>query len=430
MPSQIPVPPAPSRRDFLHTSTATLAAGTLAAASALPVHAAGSDVLRVGLVGCGGRGTGAAGQALSADPYVKLVAMADAFGDKIEKCLRVLGGDPKIADKIDVAPERRFTGFDAYKHLIDNVDVVLLATPPGFRPQHLKAAVAAGKHVFCEKPMAVDGPGVRSVLQTAAEAKRKGLCLVSGFCYRYDYPKRETVKRIHDGAIGDVLAIHCNYLTGPIWHVERTPSMSDMEWQMRNWYYFTWLSGDYIVEQHIHNLDKAAWVLKDAYPVAAVGLGGRQQRTDPKYGHIYDHFAVTFEYANGTKVFSYCRQMTNCPSDVSDHLIGTQGHCNLMRHTIEGPHAWRYRGEKPDMYQVEHNELFAAIRAGKPLNDGGFMAYSTLMGILGRMAAYTGKRVTWEQALNSKEDLMPPKLDMSASLPVPPVARPGYTPLV
>jgi predicted dehydrogenase len=418
----------PSRRQFLQTSAA--AAVTLTGAAAVQAHVAGGDTLRVGLIGCGGRGTGAAAQALNADPDVKLVALGDAFMNKVEKCLTNLQDDKKIAGKMDVPPERRFAGFDAYQHVIAASDVVLLCTPPGFRPMHLQAAVEAGKHIFCEKPMAVDGPGVRSVIQTAEEARRKGVCLMSGFCFRYDPPKRETVRRVHDGAIGDILAIHCNYLTGPIWHVERKPGMSDTEWQMRNWYYFTWLSGDFIVEQHIHNLDKAAWVLKNTYPVAAVGLGGRQQRTDPMFGHIYDHFAVVFEYANGTKVFSYCRQMNRCPNDVSDHLIGTRGQCHLMKHTIEGPHKWQYRGEKPDMYQIEHNELFAAIRAGKTINDGGFMAYSTLMGILGRMAAYTGKRVTWEQALNSKENLMPPHLEMTASLPMPEVARPGVTPLV
>jgi predicted dehydrogenase len=418
----------PSRRQFLQTTAA--AAGTLTAAAAFPAHAAGGDTFRVGLVGCGGRGTGAAGQALNADPNVKLVALGDAFADRVENCLHRLQDDKKIAAKIDVPIERRFAGFDAYKHVIDACDVVLLATPPGFRPQHLKAAVEAGKHIFCEKPMAVDGPGVRSVLRTAEEARRKGLCLRSGFCYRFDPPKRETVQRLHEGAIGDVLTIHTNYLTGPIWHVERKPGMADMEWQMRNWYYFTWLSGDFIVEQHIHSLDKAAWVLKDQYPVSAVGLGGRQQRTDPMYGHIYDHFATVFEYAGGAKVFSYCRQMARCPNDVSDHVIGTQGQCQLMKHTIDGPHPWRYRGELPDMYQVEHNELFAAIRAGRTVNDGEYMAKSTLMGIMGRMAAYTGKKVTWEQVLNSKEDLMPPTLDMSASLPMPPAACPGVTPLV
>lgn len=423
------IKPSPTRRQFLTTSAAATAA-TLAAAAAAPAHLDGSDELKVGLVGCGGRGTGAAGQALHADNYVKLYALADAFPDKIEKCVNVLKRDGDIASKIDVAPDRRFTGFDAYKKLIDICDVVLLCTPPGFRPMHLRAAVEAGKHVFCEKPMAVDGPGVRSVIETVEMARKKKLCLVSGFCYRYDEPKRQTVKRLHDGAIGQILAIHAQYNTGPLWHVDRKPEMSDMEWQMRNWYYFTWLSGDHNVEQHVHNLDKAAWVLNEMWPVTAVGLGGRQVRIDPKYGQIFDHHAVVYEYENGTKLFSFCRQMDRCYKETSDHIIGTQGSCQLMQHRIDGPHRWQYRGEKPDMYQVEHNELFSAIRNGKPINDGSFMAYSTLMGVMGRMATYTGQKVTWQQALNSKEDLMPKNLDMSASLPTPEIARPGITKLL
>jgi predicted dehydrogenase len=409
-----------------------VAAGTLAAAANLHAHVGGNDVLRVGLIGCGGRGTSAAENAVNADRYTKLVALADAFPDRIEKSLAQMQRDlgESFSQKVDVPPDRRFSGFDAFKNVIDSVDVVLLCTPPAFRPMHLKAAVEAGKHIFCEKPMAVDGPGVRSVIESARLAKEKNLNLVSGFCYRYDPPKREAIRRIHDGAIGKVLAIHCNYLTGTIWHVERKPDMSDMEWQMRNWYYFTWLSGDHIVEQHVHNLDKAAWVLKDEYPIAATGVGGRQVRTDPKFGHIFDHHAVIFEYKSGPKVFSFCRQNKNCAQDVSDHIMGSEGSCQLMKHAITGPNEWAYRGESVDMYQVEHNELFAAIRAGKTINDGEFMAKSTLMAILGRMATYTGKRVTWNQALNSKENLMPEKLDMAISLPMPPVAMPGTTKVI
>ncbi len=417
----------PSRRQFLQASAATLAA-----AAAVPAHAAGGDQLRIGLIGCGGRGTGAAENAVRADKNCKLVALADAFPDRIEKCmgdLRRSLGDEVFAEKVDVPAERRFTGFDAYKQAIDAADVVLLCTPPGFRPTHLRAALEADKHVFCEKPMAVDAPGVRSVIRSAELAKQKKLCLVSGFCYRYDLAKRETVERIHNGAIGNVVAIQGTFDANPIWHVERTPAMTDMEWQMRNWYYFTWLSGDHIVEQHVHNLDKAAWVMKNQYPVSAVGLGGRQVRTDPKFGHIFDHHAVVFEYGNGAKLFSYCRQMGSCFNEVSDHLIGTNGSCQLMQHRIDGPHAWQFRGDAPNMYQQEHDELFAGIRAGKALNDGGFMGHSTLMGIMGRMATYTGQKVTWQQALHSKEDLTPPRLDMSASLSVPPVARPGVTKL-
>jgi predicted dehydrogenase len=415
-----------SRRQFLQSSVAV--AGTLAAAGQLSAHVSGGDTLRIGLIGCGGRGTGAAENALKADPYVRLTALGDAFPEKMTKCLKNL---EEFGDKIDVPKERQFSGLDAFKHVIDSVDVVLLCTPPGFRPMHLRAAVEAGKQIFCEKPMATDAPGVRSVIESAKVAKDKNINLVSGFCYRYEPAKRETVKRIHDGAIGKVVAIQADYLTGPIWHVDRTPGMSDAEWQIRNWYYFTWLGGDHIVEQHVHNLDKAAWVLGDKYPIAATGLGGRQVRTEqPRFGHIFDHHAVVFEYEDGVKLFSYCRQQDHCANDVSDHIIGTNGSCQLMKHTIDGPNKWAYRGKNENMYQVEHNELFAAIRAAKTINDGSFMAPSTLMAILGRMATYTGKRVTWEQALNSKENLMPEKLDMAASLPMPPVAMPGITKVI
>lgn len=423
-----PLVPTPSRRDFLAT---TAAASTLAAAAALPVHAGGSDALRIGLVGCGGRGTGAATQALTADHGTKLYALADAFPERMTKCLGQLKRDlsESAYTRVDVPAERQFGGLDGFKQVVANSDVVLLCSPPGFRPRHLRAAVEAGKHVFCEKPMAVDGPGVRSVLESARIARDKGKCLMSGFCYRYDTPKRETIKRIHDGAIGDVLAIHCNYNTGNVGSpVAQKPGMGDTEWQVRNWWYFTWLSGDFIVEQHIHNLDKAAWVFKDTYPIAATGLGGRQVRTDPKYGHIFDHHAVVYEYAGGQKVFSYCRQQNGCANDVSDHVFGTQGVAHLMKHRIEGPKAWKHQGPEPDMYQNEHDELFATIRAGKVLNDGEFMAKSTMMAILGRMATYTGQRITWDMAMASKEDLTAGKgLDMAAPLEVPPVAKPGVT---
>jgi predicted dehydrogenase len=426
-----PTAPEPSRRDFL--STTAVAGGTLAAATiAGNAYAGGSDTLKVGLVGCGGRGTGAATQAVTADPGAKLVALADAFPEKIKDCLATLKRSlsASIFDKqVEVPPERQFTGFDAYKELVAASDVVLLCSPPGFRPIHLRAAVEAGKHVFCEKPMAVDAPGVRSVIESAKIAKDKGKSLMSGFCYRYDIEKRETIKRIHGGAIGDVQAIHCNYNAHYVGYATpQKPGMGDTEWQLRNWWFFTWLSGDHIVEQHIHNLDKAAWVFKDAYPIAAVGHGGRQVRTDPKYGHIFDHHAVVFEYAGGQKVFSYCRQQNGTVRDVSDHVYGTTGVAHLMKHKIEGPNAWKSTGPSGDMYQTEHNELFAAIRAGTPIYDGDFMAKSTLMGIMGRMATYTGQRITWDMAMNSKEDLVGTKtFDMAAKLDVPPVAMPGVT---
>jgi predicted dehydrogenase len=419
-----------TRRDFLTTSTA-VAAGVTLGGLVPAVHAAGGDELRVGLIGCGGRGTGAASQALRADKNVKLVAVGDVFKDRWQGCLATLRDDGPIAGKIDPKVQG-FDGFDAYKQVLAaGVDVVLLATPPGFRPLHLEAAVAAGKHIFCEKPMAVDAPGVRKVLEAARDAKKKTLALVSGFCYRYERAKQETMKRVHEGQIGDIIALHSTYNGGALWHRDRESGWSDMEWQLRNWPYFSWLSGDFIVEQHCHSLDKMAWAMKNEYPVRASGTGGRQVRTGPEFGHIFDHHAVAFEYASGVKLFSYCRQQKGTQGDVSDYVLGTTGTCAVMKHAIMGKKPWRLRmkpGGKPDdMYQNEHDDLFASIRAGTPINDGEWMARSTLMAIMGRMVTYTGQVIGWEAALNSKEDLTPPRYDLKANLKVAPVAMPGQT---
>jgi predicted dehydrogenase len=419
-----------TRRDFLKAS-AVLAAG---AALSPHVAAAGTDTLKIGLVGCGGRGTGAAKQALLADPHVKLVAMGDAFDDRLESSLKTLFSDAEVADKIDVPANRRFVGFDAYKQVTDGVDVVLLAAPPGFRPLHLQYAVEKNKHVFAEKPVAVDAPGVRAVLATCAEAKKRNLSIVSGLCLRYDQGIRDTVQRIHDGAIGDIVAIQCNDLRGSIWVRPREEGWSDMTWQMRNWYYFAWLSGDFNVEQHVHMLDVAAWLMKDTYPAKAVGLGGRQVRTGPEYGHIYDHHSVTYEYTNGVKLFAQCRQQKGCKGDICAYVFGTKGTAVVKQGQLTiSPtvgEKWQYRGTHTNLYQQEHNELFASIRAGKPINNGDYMSKSTLLAILGRMATYTGQMIGWEQAMNSKEDLTPPKYDWDVKLPVPPVAVPGMTKFV
>jgi len=415
-----------SRRDFLKTSAAAAAGAALAQAVAARAYAAGNDVLRVGLVGCGGRGSGAAVQALNADPNVKLVAMADAFKDRLEVSLAGLQKSP-LGKKVEVDGDHQFTGFDACKKLVDSgVDVVLLATSPHFRPMHLKACVDAGKHVFCEKPVAVDAPGVRAVLQTCEEAGKKNLSIVSGLCYRYQPAKREMMARVHDGAIGEIKALHCVFNIGGLWKKDRKPEWSDMEWQMRNWLYFTWLSGDFIVEQHVHSLDKMAWAMKGEYPAKVTGMGGRQARTGPEWGHIYDHFFSVFEYANGVKIFSSCRQQERCDSLVNDYLIGAKGTCIVHDHKITGETPWQFSGKELDLYQSEHNELFQSIRAGKPINNGEYMAKSTLMAIMARMSAYTGKVLTWDQALNSKEDLSPAKYEWGP-LPVAPVAVPGVT---
>jgi len=423
---------ATTRREFLQSSAALAASAAFAGGA----HAAGSDVLKVGLVGCGGRGTGAASQALHADRAVKLVAMGDAFPDRIEQSLGTLKKEEDIAAKIDVKDDHKFTGFDAYKQVIDSgIDVVLLATPPGFRPLQLKYAVEKGKHVFAEKPIAVDAPGVRSVLATCEEAKKKNLSLVSGLCIRCDQGFRDTIKKIHDGAIGDVVALQANDLRGRIWVKPRQPDWTDMTYQMRNWYYFAWLSGDFNVEQHVHMLDVCSWVMKDSTPVKAVGLGGRQQRTAPEFGHIFDHHAVVYEFANGVKCFAQCRQQTGCSGDISVNVMAAKGTGLLTERKnglrLTGPDIkFTHTGDVKNMYQVEHDDLFASIRSGKPINNGDYMCNNSLMAIMGRMATYTGQTVTWDMAMNSKQDLSPPAYDWNVKLPDPPVAIPGVTKFV
>ncbi len=420
-----------TRRHFMKTTA--VAGGALIGSLAVPrgVYANGGDTLRVGLIGCGGRGSSAAGQALNADKNVKLVAMGDAFADRLELSKTTL--QKKFADKVAVDDDHCFVGFDAYKQVIaSDVDVVLLTTPPHFRPAHLKAAVDAGKHVFCEKPVAVDAPGIRSVLETVEKAREKNLSLVSGLCWRYDHGVRETIQRIQDGAIGDIIAIQENYLAGELWHRGNDPKWSDMEYQMRNWLYYTWLSGDHNVEQHIHSLDKASWLMGDQPPKEATGLGGRQVRTGEKWGHIFDHHAVIYEYESGVKVFAFTRQQDGCKNNTEDYILGSKGRCSVLRNTItsnSGETLWRFRGSKPSMYQVEHNELFASIRSGNPINNGVYMARSSMLAILGRMATYTGQTITWKQAMESQEDLTPAKYEWG-SLATPQVAIPGVTRLV
>lgn len=427
-----------TRRNFLKTSA--VAGAVLAAPAILPGRlfaADNSDTLRIGLIGCGGRGTGAAANALRADPNVSLVAMGDAFSDALEKSLKALQGTADVAAKVKVTPEKCFVGLDAYqKVLASGVDVVLLTTPPGFRPLHLQAAVAAGKHIFCEKPMATDAPGVHSVMASAAEAKRKNLSLVAGFCYRYHPGVRAFMEQVHNGSIGEIRAIHTCYNTAGVWEKERKPEWTDMEWQVRNWYYYTWLSGDHIVEQAVHNLDKMSWMMNDVPPKQCMAIGGRQVRTDPKFGDIFDHFGVVYDYDNDVRAFHFCRQQNNTYTDVSDHVWGADGVGHIVRaftgpFVIRGKTKWRFRDEHAgDMYQIEHNELFASIRSGKPINDGERMARSTMVAIMGRMAGYTGQMITWEDAMNSKENLFPANMTWNTPVTIPPVALPGITKLV
>jgi predicted dehydrogenase len=424
--------PVTSRRNFLAAGSAVVGVSLLDPLSLrAALFAGGSDVLKVSLIGCGRRGTGAASQALAADPRNRLVAMADTFADRIDDNLNRLRRGP-TGEQVDVPPNRRFVGFDAYKHAIEACDVVLLCTTPHFRPAHLRAAIDAGKHVFAEKPVAVDAPGVRSVIETCRKAEEKRLAVVSGLCWRYDPGMRATFDQIHRGIVGDIVAMQCSYETNGLWTEPRQPGWSDLEWQIRNWLYFTWLSGDFNVEQHVHSLDKTAWAMNDQYPIACSGTGGRQTRTAPEFGNVFDHMAVVYEYDNGVKTFSRCRQQDGCFKDVNDHIFGTKGHVDVMKHIAydhAGKEIWRYPHSKQNMYQIEHDELFASIRNGKPINNGHYMAHSTMMGIMGRMAAYTGQRITWEQAMNSKEDFTLPAYQWGP-VKVGPVASPGSTQFV
>jgi len=418
-----------SRRNFLKTSAAAVVGGVATRWGAIPaVYAAGSDEIRIGLIACGERGTGAADNALESSPNVKLVAMGDVFKDHLDRSLKYL---TKFGpEKVDVPEDRQFVGLDAYeKVLASDVNYVILATPPGFRPLHLKAAVAAGKNIFTEKPVAVDGPGIRTVLEAYEEATRKGLAIGAGTQRRHQTGYLETMKRIHDGAIGDVVEARVYWNQGKIWVFPREEGWSDLEWQLRNWYYFSWLCGDHIVEQHVHNLDVANWAI-GKHPVSAVGLGGRQVRIAPEYGNIYDHFAIDYEYDNGVHVASYCRQMPNCQNNVSEALIGTKGFCQVNKYTISGKNSWQLEGKDNKPYVQEHTDLIASIRSGKPYNELKSVAESTLTAIMGRMAAYTGQTVTWEQAMDSKEELMPAELGWNTPLAVAPVPMPGKTELV
>jgi predicted dehydrogenase len=424
-----------TRRDFLRTSTTATLGGVVAANLAFPgtAFAANSDTLKVGLVGCGGRGNGAARDALSADKNIVLTAVADVFESRARRSVEELKNSP-VKDRIQVTPETTFVGLDAYQKVIaSGVDVVLLCTPPGFRPLHLKAAVAAGKHVFCEKPMATDVPGVRSVLESVEVARQKKLSLVAGFCWRYDTACRELYKRIQDGLIGEVRAVHATYLTGPVKPMppasNRPAGMGDVEWQLSNWYNFVWICGDGLVEQACHSIDKIAWAMNGVLPVKAVATGGR---VVPNHeGNIFDHIDVFFEYPNGVRATMAQRQISNCHSENSDYILGAKGVGlgGWNKPVIRGETQWRHTGPAPgaEMYVQEHRELFASIRAGEAKNDGTWMANSTLMALLGRTAAYTGQEITWEQILGGQEKLVPDEMTWDMKFPIVPMAVPGKT---
>jgi myo-inositol 2-dehydrogenase / D-chiro-inositol 1-dehydrogenase len=426
----------PSRRDFLKTSTVASAGALLAGFAAAPrVHAAGDETLKIGLVGCGGRGSGAAADALQADNYTKLVAMGDVFPEQIEQSLKALKNQKDIAHKVAVEDGMKFVGLDAYQKVIDNVDVVILGSPPGFRPWHLRAAVEAGKHIFCEKPMATDAPGVRHAMESVRIAKEKKLGLVAGFCWRYDTEKRAFFKQIHEGAVGDIRAIYGTYLTGPVKPMPAEPKPADMkelEWVVRNWYNYTFLSGDGLVEQAVHTVDWLQWVMKDQPSVSCTAVGGRQI---PQHGgNIFDHIEVNYLWDNGVRGFLAQRQITGCHGENRLTVIGSKGigELGVRGALITGETNWRYKAEGPkkSMYQIEHDELFLSIRDGKPINDGDRMMKSTLAAIMGRMAGYTGQELKWDQALNSQEVLIPEITSWDTPVTIPETARPGTTQFV
>ncbi|MBC7770982.1 MAG: Gfo/Idh/MocA family oxidoreductase [Pyrinomonadaceae bacterium] len=405
--------------------------------------ARGEDKLRIGVIGCGGRGTGAVEQALMADPGCVLVAMGDVFKDRVDASLSALNEQfaENAVDRIQVPPERQFVGLDAYQKVIDSgVDVVLLTSYPCFRPQHLQAAIAAGKHVFAEKPLAVDGPGIRSVLASAEEAKKKNLAILVGFCWRYNAGMRRAFEQVDAGTLGPIVSAHTTYLTGALGKRPREPHWKDLEFQMRNWWHFTWISGDHIVEQAVHSIDRLAWATGDVMPTKVTCLGGRAARSGPEHGNVFDHFAATYEYENGLRTYHTCRQQDGLPSDNTDYVHGTHGYGSINGWTgafpmksYDGAKLWDGKGDPNDagkMYFDEHKELFASIRAGKPINDCVRGANSCLMAIMARMAAYTGQTISWEQALSSKESLVPANLDLNMTLDIPPVAVPGKTKFV
>jgi predicted dehydrogenase len=416
----------PTRRDFLKTATTAALATAVSDSFAGAAPRVGSDAIRIGLVGCGGRGSGAVDDAISSSQGVSLVAMGDLFPDRLKEARTRL--KEKFGAAIDVPDDRAFAGFDAYqKVLASDVNYIILATPPGFRPVHLAAAVAAGKNIFTEKPIAVDGPGIRAVLGVYEQAKAKGLGIAAGTQRRHQTGYVETMKRIHDGAIGRIVSARCYWNQGFLWKKDREASWSDAEWQIRNWLYFTWLSGDHIVEQHVHNIDVVNWAMQ-SHPVRALALGGRQVRTGADFGHIFDHFAVDYEYADGMPLMSMCRQIGGCDNSVSESLAGEKGSCQVDKYTIAGARAWKFGERDNRPYVQEHADFIASIRKGTPYNELKTVAESTLTAIMGRMSAYTGKAVTWEQALNSKETLMPANLTLGP-LPTPPVPMPGQTSL-
>jgi predicted dehydrogenase len=410
-----------SRRRFLKTSAA---AGAATALGALEItrsaHAAGSDILRVGLIGCGERNGGAAVQALTADPGARLVALCDIFMDRAEQTLENVRA--ALPEQVLAKRDQCFDGLDGYKMVIEASDVVLIANAAKFHPLHTLAAIEAGRHVFTEKPHGIDPAGVR-VLDTACErAKEKGLCLVSGLHSRYHPGYAEVIQRIHDGQIGDVVAIEENFIRGPYRVIPRKPGLTELLYQLSNQYHFTWLSGDDVVQSLVHNLDRARWVLDEQIPVKCHGLGGRSSMVSEEYGNVFDHHSVVYEFETGVRLYAHCRTTTGCYNESSSIVMGTKGTASITRGIIRGENPWRWR-DFVNPYQIEHDRLFAAIRSGQPINNGDYMGRSTLMAIMGQISCYTGEEITWER-IRASNFHYPPRPEECHDGMEPPV-RPG-----
>ena len=425
----------PSRRDFLKGSTSAVAGVALAGGLSIDrsAHAAGPDQIKVALIGAGGRGTGAAENCLNVKDNIKLMAVADFFEHRVRNSLDKLKEDG-YSEKMDISEDRIFVGFDAYQKAIDcGADMVILATPPGFRPMHYEAAIKAGKHVFMEKPCCVDAPGFRSLMETNKLADEKGLKVGVGLQRHHQNPYLEGLKRIRDGALGKLMFLRAYWNGGAIWIREREDiaeilerKPTEMEYQMHNWYHFAWIGGDHIIEQHIHNMDVCNWAMSDdlvdpAHPVEAVGLGSRRKSYPKKgIGQIFDHHVVEFTYEDGTKMFSQCAQIDGCKNNVSEGIHGTKGSWDSLSNkiTVDGKDVWRFRGRGNNPYDHEHVDLVAAIRNDQKYNEGWYGATSSMTAVLGRMATYSGNLVKWDDAVAKGPSLMPEKYAFDADPPV------------
>lgn len=426
-----------TRRSFLKASTVATSAGLYGAMKLAPsVFAAGSDTLRIGMVGCGGRNTGAAAQALTADPGAKLVAMCDIFMDRVKGKRNIL--KQQKGDQVQVDDNHCFAGFDGYKHVVESCDVVCIANAAKFHPLHTMAAVKAGKHVFVEKPCAIDPSGIKLMTQAVEIAREKNLSLVSGLHSRHHIGIAETVQRIQDGAIGDVISIEENFLRPPYVVINRKEGLSEVEWQCSTQYHFRWLSGDDVTQSLVHNMDRASWVMNNDVPVKCHGIGGRSSMTEPIYGDVFDHHSVIYEHANGVRIYAFCRTTNGCYNEYSSLVHGSKGKAYLMGCRIWGDTNWRWKGHC-NAHQREHNVLFESIRDNKPINNGDYMVRSTMVTIMGQLSCYTGKEITWDQAMASDFHFGPKAEDCHDGMEPPvkpgtdgsyPVPKPGFTKLI